>query len=34
MPFKERLGKGGFRYIHEKGTVYANATIDTPKQRS
>ncbi|MCP4257550.1 MAG: alkaline phosphatase family protein [Planctomycetes bacterium] len=25
MRFKERLGKGGFRYLYEKGTVYANA---------
>ncbi len=25
MRFKERLGKGGFRYLLEKGTYYANA---------
>ncbi len=25
MRLKKRLGKGGFRYLYEKGTVYANA---------
>ncbi|MEE9158070.1 MAG: alkaline phosphatase family protein, partial [Gammaproteobacteria bacterium] len=25
MRFKERLGKGGFRYLVDKGTYYANA---------
>ena len=25
MRFKERLGKGGFRYLLEKGTHYSNA---------
>ncbi len=25
MRFKERLGKGGFRYLLDKGTYYANA---------